>query len=209
MAEALQRRERVIVEDVQTDPVFAPHRQIAASAGYRAVQSTPLFSRSGEPLGMLSTHFRQPHRSSEHELRLTDLYARQAAEMIERKRAEQALRESEQRFRSLVDGVKDYAILMLDPDGRVITWNYGAERMKGYGAQEILVQHFSRFYEQGDIEVGKPEQGLQVAAARSVRRRGLASAERWLSVLGQCGYHRVEGRDRQAQRFCEADPGHD
>ena len=111
----MQRRERVIVEDVQTDPGFAPHRQIAAAAGFRAVQSTPLFSRSGELLGMISTHFRQPHRPSEHELRLTDLYARQAAEMIERKRTEQALRESEEHFRSLVDGVKDYAIFMLDP----------------------------------------------------------------------------------------------
>src|SRR6185295_11994091 len=77
------------------DPDFAPHRAIAASAGFRAVQSTPLFSRSGEPLGVISTQFRQPHRPSEHELRLTDIYARQAAEMIERKRAEAALRRSE------------------------------------------------------------------------------------------------------------------
>ena len=163
--EALQRRERVIVEDVQTDPVFAPHRQIAAAAGYRAVQSTPLFSRSRELLGMISTHFREPHRPSERELRLTDLYARQAAEMIERRRTEQALRASEEHFRSLVDGVKDYAIFMLAPDGRVMTWNNGAERIKGYCAQEILGQHVSRFYEQGDIQVGKPEQGLKVAVA--------------------------------------------
>jgi GAF domain-containing protein len=70
---ALKRAERVIIEDVLTDPDFAPHRAIAASAGFRAVQSTPLFSRSGEPLGMISTHFRQPHRPSERELRLTDL----------------------------------------------------------------------------------------------------------------------------------------
>lgn len=88
---ALQRGERVIVEDVQTDPLFAPHLPIVAAAGYRAVQSTPLFSRSGQPLGMLSTHFRNPHRPSERELRLTDLYARQATEMIERELAEEQL----------------------------------------------------------------------------------------------------------------------
>ena len=163
--QALQRRERVIVEDVQTDPGFTRHRQIAASAGFRAVQATPLFSRTGEPLGMLSTHFRHPHRPSEHELRFTDLYARQAAEMIERKQVEQVLRASEDHFRSLVDGVKEYAIFMLDPDGRVMTWNHGAERIKGYSSQEIVGQHFSRFYEPEDIEGGKPEQGLQVAAA--------------------------------------------
>jgi PAS domain S-box-containing protein len=96
---ALRIGERVIIEDVQTDPNFAPYRQIAAAAGFRAVQSTLLFSRSGAPLGVLSTQFRAPHRPSEHDLRLTDLYARQAAEMIESKRTEEALRASEARFR--------------------------------------------------------------------------------------------------------------
>ena len=92
---ALRRGERVIIEDVLADPGFAPHRKIAASAGFRAVQSTPLFSHSGEALGMVSTHFRRPHRPSEHDLRLTDLYVRYAAEMIERKGAEGALAEAQ------------------------------------------------------------------------------------------------------------------
>ena len=88
---ALQRRERVIIEDVETDTAFEPYRQIATSTGFRAVQFTPLFSRNGEPLGMLSTHFRQPHRPSERELRLTDLYIVQAAELIERNQARAVL----------------------------------------------------------------------------------------------------------------------
>jgi PAS domain S-box-containing protein len=88
---SLQRQERVIIEDVEADPVIKQQQQIAVSAGYRAVQSTPLFSRKGEPLGVISTHFSQPHRPSERELRLTDLYAMQGAEMIERKRVEAAL----------------------------------------------------------------------------------------------------------------------
>jgi PAS domain S-box-containing protein len=92
---ALQDRERIIIEDVETDPGFEPYRQIAASAGFRAMQSTPLFSRTGQPLGIISTHFRQPHCPSERELRLTDLCARQGAEMIERHRVEAALRRSE------------------------------------------------------------------------------------------------------------------
>jgi GAF domain-containing protein len=102
---ALKRAERVIIEDVLTDPDFALHRAIAASAGFRAIQSTPLFSRSGEPLGIVSTHFRQPHRPSERELRLTDLYAWQAGELIERKRAEDVLRASEERFRLLAESI--------------------------------------------------------------------------------------------------------
>jgi C4-dicarboxylate-specific signal transduction histidine kinase len=82
----------VIIEDVNMDPRFAPHRRIAALTGFRAVQSTPLFSRSGKPLGMISTHFRQPHHLPEHELRFLDLYARLAAEFTERKRTEEELR---------------------------------------------------------------------------------------------------------------------
>jgi signal transduction histidine kinase len=89
---AMEQGRRVVIEDVQLDPEFGPHRDAADAAGVRAVQSTPLFSRAGETLGMISTHFRQPHRPSERELRLTDLYARQASELIEHDRAQGALR---------------------------------------------------------------------------------------------------------------------
>jgi len=94
---AAQHSERAIVEDVQADPGFAPHRAIAASAGFRAVQSTPVTSRSGELLGVLSTHFRNPHRPSERDLRMIDLYARQAAEFLERIRIEISLKEADRR----------------------------------------------------------------------------------------------------------------
>ena len=162
---ALQSGERVIVEDVQTDPVFEPHRHIVAAAGYRAVQSTPLFARSGEVFGMISTHFRRPHRPSERELRLIDLYTIQAAEMIERKRVDEALRQSEERFRLMVEGVEDYAIYLLDREGRVTSWNAGAEHIKGYREEEILGQHFSRFYSAEDTAENKPEEALRLAAA--------------------------------------------
>ena len=92
---AMSQRARVIIDDVETDPGFAPHRQIAVSVGFRAVQATPLFSRNGEPLGMISTYFRQPHHSSERDLRFLDLYAQLAAEFIERKRAEEKSRRNE------------------------------------------------------------------------------------------------------------------
>lgn len=81
------------------------------------------------------------------------------------KQIQEALRESEQRFRLLVEGMKDYAIFMLDLEGRVATWNAGAERIKGYRAEEIVGQHFSRFYTQEEIDTGKPELALRTAAA--------------------------------------------
>jgi signal transduction histidine kinase len=78
----------IVIEDVQTDTQFAPHRRIALSAGFRAVHSMLLFSHRRELLGVISTHFKHPHRSTERDLRLTDLYGQQVAEIIERKRAD-------------------------------------------------------------------------------------------------------------------------
>ena len=67
-------------------------------------------------------------------------------DVTERMKAEEKLRQSEQRFRLLVEGAKDYAIFMLDPDGRIVSWNSGAERIKGYKSDEIIGKHFSIFY---------------------------------------------------------------
>src|SRR2546430_13770333 len=78
---------------------------------------------------------------------------------------ERALRERDQRFRLIVEGAKEYALLMLDPEGRVVSWNAGAERLKGYHAEEIMGQHFSRFYPPEDVQAGKPERALQQAVA--------------------------------------------
>ncbi len=81
-----------------------------------------------------------------------------------RKQAEDALRQSEERLRSIVETVKDYAIFTLDPEGRVTSWTPAAERIKGYRAEEIIGQHFSRFYPPEDIERGKPDQELRLVA---------------------------------------------
>src|SRR6202007_2579151 len=86
-------------------------------------------------------------------------------DIAQRNRADDALRESEERFRRLVDGVKDYAVLMLDPAGRIASWNQGAERIKGYKANEILGYHFSCFYLPEDVQNGKPEHELKTAVA--------------------------------------------
>ncbi len=84
----------------------------------------------------------------------------------EKERAEKALRESEERFRLLVDGGKDYAIVMLDPDGHVVSWNPGAERIHGYRTEEILGQHFSRFHPKTELEREEPEMELEIAATQ-------------------------------------------
>jgi PAS domain S-box-containing protein len=86
-------------------------------------------------------------------------------DLTDRKRAEEKLRLSEERFRLMIDGVQDYAIFMLDPEGRVATWNSGAERIKGYKAEEIIGEHFSKFYPEDALQQDWPAEELRRAAA--------------------------------------------
>ena len=171
---ALERRERVIIEDVKKDPAYRKHRRAAAEAGYRAVQTTLLCDRSGATLGMLSTHFRAPHRPSERDLRLTDLYATQAAEIVSLKMAESTLRESRERFHLLVDGARDYAMFLIEPDNRISYWSAGAERIFGWSAEEAVGQSGQLIFTPEDRARGREKKERAIA-----QREGRANDCRW------------------------------
>lgn len=91
-------------------------------------------------------------------------YAKVTRDLSERKRVEEQAREGEERFRLLVESVKDYAMFTLDPAGNVTTWNSGAERMTGYSSDEVCGVHFSRFYTREDVRSGRAQRDLDMAA---------------------------------------------
>jgi len=99
---ARDERRRVIIEDTETDPRFAPLRDLARNEGVRAVHATPLISRDGAALGALTVHFREPRMPTEREIRIADICARKAAVFIERARAEERVSERDRRFESVL-----------------------------------------------------------------------------------------------------------
>ena len=101
-------------------------------------------------------------------------FAKITRDLTERRKAEETLRRSQDQFRVLVQGVSDYALYMLDEHGIVTNWNAGAERIKGYSPEEIIGQHFSRFYLDAEREAGEPEKALATAT-----REGKYEREAW------------------------------
>lgn len=132
---AMLRGERVIVEDVAHSPVFygTAARDVMLAAQARAVQSTPLVTRQGQLLGMFSTHYPTPHRPTDRELRMLDILARQAADLIERDIAEQSLRQ----LGSILQTTDD-AVIGVDLNERITAWNGSAEKVLGYSASETI-----------------------------------------------------------------------
>ena len=144
---------------------YAPNElPLARAIRGEAVNSIEIFVRhAGKPDGALVSITGRPLKDERGVLRGGVVVMH---DITVRRHAEKALRLSEERFRLLVSEVTDYGILMLDPDGRIVNWNAGAERIKGYRAQEIIGQHFSCFYSKEDVEAGKPANELKAAIER-------------------------------------------
>ncbi|MGA8382321.1 MAG: PAS domain S-box protein [Stellaceae bacterium] len=138
---------------------------------------TPLHDPSGALVGAVNmlVDISERKEAEAMQRRLTETLEQRIAERTQEMTAAFArLQASEQRFRLLVQGVTDYAIFMLDPEGVVANWNLGASRIKGYAAEEIIGRHFSQFYTAVDRHAGVPHRALETA-----RRTGKYEAEGW------------------------------
>ena len=140
-------------------------RRIAGSIQALIVPALAL--GSGEPVNIGPLDLAETNEVGQSLVKASQLLQQRTAE---RNQAEETLRQSEERFRLLVEGTKDHAIFMVDPDGRVLSWNSGAQAIKGYTESEIIGRHMSCFYVPEDVEQGKPERLLQAAAERGVVR---------------------------------------
>jgi PAS domain S-box-containing protein len=156
--------------EISSLPFGGPRR---AEQGYKSVISDVSARRRAEE-SLRRAHDELEQRVRQRTRELTRANRRLQREIEARRKADQALRESEQRLRLMIEGTRDYAIFLLDTHGRVTTWNAGAAQITGYRAREILHHHFSRFYTPEDICSRKPWRLLELAQAT-----GRAEDEGW------------------------------
>ncbi|HMI52004.1 MAG TPA: PAS domain S-box protein, partial [Candidatus Saccharimonadales bacterium] len=117
---------------------------------------------------------------------------------------EDALWDSEEKYLKLLDGIKDYAIFMIDPHGQILSWNTGAERIKGYKAEEIIGRNFSCFFPKQDIERGRPEEVLRLAAASgSHEERGMRLRKDGSRFLASVTFTALYDRNGRLRGFSE------
>jgi PAS domain S-box-containing protein len=171
---AVHRKEPVFVADIATDPLWADFRDLALAHRLRACWSVPITSAKGDILGTFAMYHHEPGMPSAADLEIVDFVVRTAGIVIARARTEANLRASEARYRQIVEGAEDFAIVTLDAAGVISGWNSGAQHLVGYSAADALGRSGDMFFTPEDRADRKPEQERERAAAE-----GRAVNERW------------------------------
>lgn len=171
---AVHRGEPVFVADIASDPLWENYRDLALAHGLRSCWSIPIKSDKGEVLGTFAMYHREVREPVATDLRIVDFVVRTVGIVLARARSERNLRESEARYRQIVEGAEDFAIVSLDAAGVITGWSSGAERLLGYGATEALGQDAGLFFTAEDKAARLPEREMERAASD-----GRAVNERW------------------------------
>jgi PAS domain S-box-containing protein len=191
---ALATRRRVLIPDVTKDTQFAPHLAAATAAGFRAVQSTPLLSRTGRVLGVLSTHYVQPHTPSERDLRLLDVCAQQASDYIDRRRFDEqisssllARESSERRYQQLFNSIDE-----------------------GFGIVEVLFNEDGKAYDYRFLDTNaafEKNTGLTDVVGRTMRQLTPKHEPMWFETYGRIAQtgvpERFEGFAEALERYLD------
>jgi PAS domain S-box-containing protein len=211
---AVFRREPVFVADIATDPRWVDFRELALKHDLRACWSLPITSVGGEILGTFAMYHHQPRAPIAADLKIVDFVVRTAGIVISRARTEHNLRASEARYRQIVEGAEDFAIVTLDAAGTIIGWSSGARRLVGYSADEALGESGGLFFTPEDRADQSPEREMERAAneRRAINERWHVRKDGshfWGSGLtmplaeGAGGYVKIF-RDRTAEHEAEA-----
>jgi PAS domain S-box-containing protein len=171
---AVYRREAVFVADIASDPLWADFRDLALAHGLRACWSLPITSVEGEVLGAFAMYHREPRAPVAADLAIIDFVVRTAGIVVARARIENDLRASEARYRQIVEGAEDFAIVTLDPAGVITGWSSGARHLLGYSAEEAVGRAGSLFFTPEDRAAQAPEREMAQALGQ-----GRAVNERW------------------------------
>jgi PAS domain S-box-containing protein len=170
---AVREREIATMQNIPEAEEYEPWREEALERGYRSSAAIPLLYEE-DLYGILNVYADRTDAFDEREQGLLAELAGDIGHALHHQQVRQELRSERDRFRHLVEGIENYAIFMLDAEGNVATWNAGAEQIKGYTEEEIVGQHYRKFFPRDAIEQGRPEELLATA-----EREGVVEDEDW------------------------------
>lgn len=160
--------------DIANDPLWAEFRELAVGQGLHACWSTPIRSAQGDLLGTFVLYHSEPRQPLSADLEIVDFVVQTVGLVVHRARAEAAIRVSEARYRQIVEGAEDFAIITFDAQGTVTSWSIGAQRIVGYRAEEVVGRAGDLFYTAVDQTEHVFHAELELAQAQ-----GRAANERW------------------------------
>nr|WP_245399237.1 GAF domain-containing protein [Pseudomonas syringae] len=144
------QEEPVVMSDIAHDPLWAGFRELAIGHGLHACWSTPIRSARGDVLGTFVMYHHEPREPLSADIEIVDFVVQTVGLVVHRARAKAAIRVSEARYRQIIEGAEDFAIMTFDAQGTVTSWNSGAQRVVGYSAEEVVGRTGDLFYTDAD-----------------------------------------------------------